>query len=105
MTPVHGSSIAEAQVLHDARESNAANLKSEVNVVIHETEGVNPVAESLDPFSQQEIKARPILVVNEDGLAGIATQDHMVYRAWIMDAGFSRHMVIICDIINSICQA
>jgi hypothetical protein len=52
---------------------------------------MNPAAELFDYVLEEEVQAVSVAIVEEDRIAGIATENDMVYGAWIVDAGFASH--------------
>ncbi len=65
-------------------------MDQEMNVVAHETERMYAMAIALSSFLHEEIDAVAVFV-KENVLAGIATQDHVVKGARIMNSCFSCH--------------
>jgi hypothetical protein len=85
----HG--IPEGKVLHDAGEGNVACLDHQMNMVSHEAEGVDAMAETLDTFLQKKKEAGAVFFGEKDILSGIASQNDMVEGAEIMESGFACH--------------
>jgi len=91
LSPVGPARVAEGEVLHDSRQGDVRHLNQQMDVVGHETESMDAMAVALCSFLHEEVEAATVLVVEEDVLPGVASQDHVVKGAWIMDSGFSGH--------------
>ena len=85
------NSYPEGKVLHDAGEGNVAYLDHQMNMVSHEAEGVDAMAETLDTFLQKKKEAGAVFFGEKDILSGIASQNDMVDGAGIMKSGFACH--------------
>jgi hypothetical protein len=62
-----------------------------MDMVCHATKAVNATGEFPHGVLHEEIQTEPVVVVEEDRLPGVATEDDMVDRTGGMDAGFSCH--------------
>ena len=91
MVPVDPLGVTERDILHDAGKWDIFHLDNQMDMVGHEAERVYAMAESLNPFLQEKVKAVPVLITEKDVLFAIATENDMVNSAGIMDAGFASH--------------
>jgi hypothetical protein len=57
----------------------------------HLAEGMYPAPELLDGMLEDQIKAVPVAVFEKDRIAGVASENNVVYGAGEMDAGFTSH--------------
>jgi hypothetical protein len=67
------------------------DLQGEMDMVGHAAEGMNAEIEPLHSFLKQKIEATAIGLIEKDGIAGVAAQDHMVKGAGVMDSRFAGH--------------
>jgi len=58
---------------------------------------VDTKPEPFDSLLDQQVKAIPINIVEEDVLPGIPTQDYVITCTGIMDTGFTCHVLHIFD--------
>jgi hypothetical protein len=47
---------------------------------LNKRQGMDTVPVPFDPFLQQKIKPKSVLIIEKDFLAGVTTQDHMIDR-------------------------
>lgn len=66
-------------------------LEREVHVVRHEAEGVYPITETLDPCGDELVEVLPVRRGEEDVLAGVTAQDHMIETPRHVQARFASH--------------
>ena len=83
--------VAKGEVLHAPGEGLLARLQGEVNMIGHEAEGMDPIAEAAHAFGEQVVELGAVLGCEEDVLPGVAPQDHVVERAGDVKAGFAGH--------------
>ena len=83
--------------VHAGGERLLPGLERQVQVIGHQTEGVHAVAEARHAFGQEFIEAMSILRGEEDGLAGVAAQDHVVEAAGDVQTGFAGHAMRIVE--------
>jgi hypothetical protein len=62
-----------------------------MQMVRHTTEGMYPMPKTGDPFLEQLIEVRVVLVAEEDDLSAVAAEHDMVHRTRKMDSWFARH--------------
>ena len=89
--------IAEGEVLHAGGQGLLARLEGEVQMIGHQAEGMNPVAESTHTILDQFIEPRAVFSAEEDVLTGVPAQDDMVEAAGHVQAGFASHVVMIVE--------
>jgi hypothetical protein len=65
---------------------DVADLQGQVDMIGHEAESVNAVAESAGSFLEQKVETVTVVVGKEDGLAGVTPKNDMVESAGKMDA-------------------
>jgi len=92
LPPVDPAGITRRKILHAARQRGIARLKSQMNMVGHETECVNSIAETAGAFLKQEIKPVAVIVGKEYRLAAVASENDVVESAGEMDAWFACHL-------------
>ncbi len=83
--------MAEGEVLHRPRQGLLARLYHQVHVVGHQAIAVDPVPEARDALGQQLEKALPIGLGEEDVLAAVAPQHHVIEAAGDVQARFPCH--------------
>jgi len=88
---VEPAGVAIAEVLHQARERELADLHHEVHVVGHEAEGVDATSESLHALLEQRRVAAAVVIVEKGILARDAALDHVVDSPGEVDAWFACH--------------
>lgn len=93
MPPVDPPGVPEGEVLHDARERDVGDLDGHMNVIRHQAEGVHLVPVPRDPLLKQEVEAITVLVLEEDVLSAVSTEDHVVDGTGIVDAGLPGHVL------------
>jgi hypothetical protein len=71
VAPVHPARIAKRKVLHDSGKGNFADLNSQVDVIVHETIGINLAPEALNAFLKQQKETGPVLLIVKDITASI----------------------------------
>ena len=72
---------SERGVLDDSGERDVAGSDDEMDVIRHQAEGEDLVAEAGDPFLEEIDVASIVRGVGEDPLAAIAAMDHVVNHA------------------------
>ena len=97
MAPVDPARVTKRDVLHDAGQGDVGNLDDQVDMVGHQAEGVHLVAIALDPLLEQEIEPIAVLVLEEDVLPAVASENHVVDGTGVMDAWFAGHGRLIAD--------
>jgi hypothetical protein len=60
-------------------------------MVSHQTEGMYPAPEILDGMLEDQIKTITVAVFEKDRIAGVASENNVVFGAGEMDAGFTSH--------------
>ena len=90
-TAINISCITQGKILHDPWQRDATDLQGEMNMVCDTAESMDAKTKPYRPFLEQKIEATAIGLIEEDWLAGIATQHDVVKRTGIMDSGFARH--------------
>jgi hypothetical protein len=75
---VESLGVAAVQELHSGRELGPRALDDEVEVVVHQTEGVHTPAEALDRLCEQAEKEAAIIVVQVDRAPGDPARRHVV---------------------------
>ncbi|MNC84619.1 hypothetical protein D3C83_01770 [compost metagenome] len=88
---VEVAGVAEGKVLHADGQRAIASLKGEVQMIGHQAEGVDPVAVTLDPFSEEFVEALPVFLLEENVLARIAAQDNVIEATGHVEARFASH--------------
>ena len=73
------------------RQGSVANLQGQVDMVGHEAEGVDTIAESAGSLLEQEIEAVTVLWGKKNRLAAIATKNDMIESAGNMNSRFACH--------------
>ena len=84
--------VAKGEVLHAPGEGFLARLQGEMDMIGHEAEGMDPIAEAAHAFGEQLIERATVLGGEEDVLPGVAAQDHVVEGAGDVQAGFAGHL-------------
>jgi len=64
-------------------------------VIGHQTEGMDAVTKSFDPFLDQKVEASAVPIIEENGLAAIATQDGVIECPRIVDPRLPSHAAIL----------
>lgn len=72
-----------------------------MDMVGHETESVNPVAVPVGSLLEQETEAISVIILEEDRLTAVATEDYVIQSAGKMNAWFTGHgeMISPCHIL------
>jgi len=83
--------VAKRQVLHSPRQFKITNLQKKVEVIGHQAEGVDPVAETYDTFGEQSVEEMPVARGEEHILLGVSTQDYVVQTTRDVQSGFASH--------------
>ena len=83
--------VAKRQVLHSPRQFEITNLQNKVEVIGHQAEGVDPVAETYDTFGEQSVEKAPIARGKEHVLLRVTAQDYVVQTARNVKSGFASH--------------
>ena len=83
--------IAKAEVLHDPGQGYFADLDGEVQMVGHQAECMDAMAEPHGALLQQKVEPAAIRRIGEDNLPVIAAENDMIEGAGEMDSGFSGH--------------
>ena len=81
-----------------------AGLQSQVHVVGHKTECMDPIAEAGYAFLEQFVEQLSIMRREEDVLLSITAQDHVIQAAGNMQARFSSHGVSNISQENRLCN-
>jgi hypothetical protein len=78
VTPVGPPGVTKTQILQNSRKRDLSHLDRQVYVGGHETESVDTMAKSFNPFLDKKAEASPILIIKENTLPVIAAQDDVV---------------------------
>jgi hypothetical protein len=62
-----------------------------MDMICHETKGMNAKTEPGCPLLQQEIEAIPVVIAEENRLTAIATKHNVIEPARDMNTGFTCH--------------
>jgi len=96
--PIDPGGIAKGDVLHDVGKRNFPDLDGEMDVVSHETEGMDAIAVFFSSFLQEQVKAASVTIFEEHVLSGVPPQDDVIEGAGIMYALFADHGGSIYDL-------
>ena len=87
--------IAEGKVLHPSRQACLAALQRQMQVIGHQTKGVDPVAEAAHPVGKQLIEEVPVAGCREHILACVAAQGDVVQTAGDVEPWFAGHRLML----------
>jgi hypothetical protein len=62
-----------------------------VDVICHEAEGHYSMPEAFNSFLKEEVEAVTVLILEENILSAIPTENHMVQGTWVMYSWFPWH--------------
>jgi len=94
MTPVFvvdPPRIAEGQILHDRTQRGVLHLNSQMKVVGHATEGMDPMAIALYALLKQPIQVMTVFLIKENILPSVTSKNHMIHPSRHMQSWFSSH--------------
>ena len=81
---VYIAGIAKTDILNYAGQGNITNLDSQMDVVRHQTIGMDTMLVFFYAFLDEKKKSASILFVKKNILSSVASQDDMVTSAWVM---------------------
>jgi len=77
--------------LHDTEKRNFPHLDGEVDVVCHQAEGVDVIAELLHTFLQKKAHTITVVILEEDVLLRVSSQDNVIKGTGEVYARFASH--------------
>lgn len=83
--------VSGFQTLHKPAQVHGWRLQKEVDVVVHETEQVQPDTVDFYAFGQPQEKPLTITVVPKDILPAVPANRHVVDCAWKLNSDMSWH--------------
>lgn len=83
--------VSKRKVLHAGGQLNVTDLQNEVQVIGHQAEGMNPVAEADNAFRKQVVEILSVVTGEEHILPSIAAQNDVVQTTGNMQSGFASH--------------
>ena len=95
LTPIDPAGIAKTEILQDSRERESPHLNRQVDMVAQQTEGMDAVTKSLDPFLDQKAEASAVSIIGENGLTAVAAQGDVIQRPRIMNSWLPSHRPIL----------
>ncbi len=88
---IYPRGLALGDVLHDRGERNVAGLHDYVDMVCHQTEGVDAAVELFYSPLQKEIESQPVAVIEENRESGVAAQNDMIDCTGVVYTRFACH--------------
>ena len=88
-------SVVRPQRHSSCRNRLLARLQGEVQMIGHQAEGMNAVAEAADAFLDQFIEPRAVFSGKEDVLTCVTAQDDVVEAAGHVQTRFASHAAMI----------
>lgn len=86
--------------MHGTGQRYVAALQSQMDMICHETKGVNTKPEPAYALLQKEIEAIPVVVAKEYGLTAVATKHDVIKSAGKMDARFACHVANVHPVLH-----
>jgi hypothetical protein len=93
--PVYPTGVSKGQVLDDPGKSDISDLNGQMDMGSHQTESMDPVPITFDPFLEQEKKPGPVFLAEKNLLSTVPAQHDMVQRTRKMNPWFTCHRAII----------
>ncbi len=83
--------IPQSEVLHNFGQRNIGDLQGEMQVIRHPAKRMHPIIKAGHALLEQLRQMAAVLAVEEDRLAAVAPQDHMIDAARQVNTWFACH--------------
>lgn len=91
LAPVDPTGVTKREILHAAGQRDIACLQSKMDMVCHEAEGMDAVAEPACPLLEKEVEAISVVAGKKDRLSAVASENDVIQSATQVYSRFACH--------------